>query len=250
MSPAEIDQRPTHDLADAPNAEIGEPPVILVYTAIMARRPDLVEPLAMAVEAGRSLETGEEKTPKHRSEIPQINFRRTLAAQRQTIRTQHISDMNRREALEFDSKFQGRGPTDPSGRNIVPAPGSLGDRPTPPGRTSATTCIRPWARPPAAACVPRREVVEPALAFADRTLRGRLADEERNAVAMVIKSPKLGQEIAGCIGLADAKTAVRLPLETLVGKHRIEIEADDRQIDRMFLQPIEIALVRTISQQP
>ena len=67
---------------------------------------------------------------------------------------------------------------------------------------------------------------------------------------MVIKSPKLGQKIAGCIGLPDAKTTVRLPLETLVGKHRIEIEADDRQIDRIFLQPIEISLVGAQSQQP
>ena len=125
----------------------------------------------------------------------------------------------------------------------MPAPGSPGGRPRPPGRTSATRCIRPGH-----ALLPQRayrveKVVEPALAFADRTLRGRLADEERNAVAMVIKSAKPRQEIARPIGLPDAKTAVRLPLETLVGKHRIEIEADDRQIDRMFLQPIEIALV-------
>ena len=61
----EIDERPADHLARRAEPQFGELAVIVVDGAFMAGRDNVVEPLAMAVEPGRTFETGKEEAAKH-----------------------------------------------------------------------------------------------------------------------------------------------------------------------------------------
>ncbi len=88
----------------------------------------------------------------------------------------------------------------------------------------------------------RERIVQPALALVDGADGRRLADEKRHIVALVIEPPEPGQEVARGVRLPDPEPAVQLPLQALLREHRIEIQADQWEIDGIILKPRKIAL--------
>ena len=79
----QIDERPADRFARRPQANRGDVGIVGVGPGLMSRRHHLVEPLAIAVEAGRSLEAGKKETREHQitpHAIPVIALRNRPAS--------------------------------------------------------------------------------------------------------------------------------------------------------------------------